>query len=58
MAAAIREFAGVVQEIADDLRQSRRVRAQIDEIGRECDRQLLTSPFGERTHRIDGVVDD
>ena len=56
--AAVGELAGVVQQIADDLRQASRVGVQVHRRLRQRDRQFLTHAFAQRTDGFHGVVDD
>ena len=49
---------GVVQQVADDLRQPRRVGVEIDRLRRQRDRQLVVHALVQRADGLDGLLDD
>ena len=58
VAALVGELAGVVQQVADHLRQPRRVGVEIHRLRRQRDRQLVVHAAVQRARGFDGLVDD
>ena len=52
------ELAGVVEQVAEDLRQARRVAVEVDRLRRQRDRQLVVHARRERAGRLDRLLDD